>query len=491
MYREYQAPGVDVSIERREVESRSTLTEFHTVFVGTGVTSRNRTFEKTNIRANTDDFPQVTLSFDMTGDINTDMFEDTKFDFGEIVIQNSSGGEDLVLEQGPDGYEVIEEPYFSTFDDKTIVVIRVNNEEASASDTMYNLNVTASNVDADFDLRAIGDNDRFFSKMLFGPPVLEEGENQFYNDIAIAAEIAFRSNVPKFYYLEVPRDYGEKPTVEDFKEAIDKIYFAGDAYRVVALTQDEEVQAAVRDFVASVSNPIDRRETVGFVTADMKNINNHNNIYELVEEVGGFSRTLNNNRICNVYCGESVELRLDGQTYVLPPYFMAAAVASLDAVVGRVEPLSTRRISVFQRINGPRFRPRDWDRLAREAVFIVSNDTDSGDGIIRHQLTTAKSNEAEDQEYSITKNFDVVTKMLRDRFAPYAGRNNVNSGYLERLDATMATVSREIIDMNLARDLEVMTAWRQKEGNDGRNLVTRVKMNPVFPANHLDIYLIL
>ena len=490
----YSAPGVDVIIERGEVETQSAETQFYNVYVGTGISSRNRNIEKKDLKANVSAFPLVELTFDILGEINTDLFSNMSFTIGQVSVTRSTvpEGEEPELTLEPDVDYSIEAPVsFSAFDSTAKVTLRILNENITANDAIYDLNILAEMADKDFTLRAIGTEDRFFSKELFGPVVLEENDNKFYNDIALAAEMAFRMEVPRFYYLEVPRDFGSPATVDDFKKALDKIYFYNDAYRIVPLSSNPEVVTAVNQFVSGVSNPLDRRETVGFVSYDTSKIVNMDDITELVEKVGGYSQSLNNKRICNVFGGESAEMIINGERYVLPDYYISAAVASLDAVVGRVEPLSLREINVFEKINGPKFRPKQWDTLASKGVFIVYQDNEQSSAIIRHQLTTAKSENAVDQEYSIVKNFDVVTKKFRDRFSIYSGRFNIEAGYTERLEGTLATVRQEILDEKLAREISVITAWSQREGADGRNLVTRLKMTPVYPANDLDIYLII
>lgn len=496
----YSAPGVDVIIERSEVERRSAETEFYNVYVGTGITSRNRNIEKTNIKADTTAFPRVELEFDMLGEINTDLFSKMNFTVGQVVVTRASvpapvvgappEDPDITLQPTTD-YTVAQQVTFSKIDSTAKVILNILNPAVTANDVIYDINITAATADKDFDLRVIGAEDRFFSKEMFGPVVLNENDQEFYNDIAIAAEIAFRMQVPRFYYLEVPRDFGEQPTVDDFRKALDKIYFFDDAYRVVPLSSDPEVVAAVNQLVSGISNPVDRRETVGFISYDSTLVTDMDDVEELVEKVGGYSESIDNKRICNVFSGESAEMVINGQLYVLPEFYVAAAVASLDQVVGKVDPLSLREIDVFERINGPKFRPKQWDLLAQKGVLIVMQDNENTPAMIRHQLTTSKSDIAEDQEYSVVKNFDVVVKKIRDRFSVYAGQFNVEVGYTERLEGTMATVKQEIIEEKLARDLTVITPWSQREGTDGRNLVTRLKMSPVFPANDLDVYLII
>lgn len=490
---EYSAPGVDVIIERGEVETQSAETEFYPVFVGTGISSRNHNVYKENLRGDTSKFPLVTISFDILGDINTDLFNKMSFSVGQVDVQRSSyeEGEESELELLEDeGFEVTKPLSLSSTDSTASLTIRILDDRVAPSDVTYGLNLLVNMADKDFEPRAIGTEDRFFSKEMFGPVVISENGVEFYNDIAIACEIAFRLEVPRFYYLEVPRNYGEAPTASDFKAAIDKIYFYNDAYRIVPLTPNADIASVVNQFVAGVSNPIDRRESVAFVTYDTTKIENINDIQEVTEKVGSYSQSFDNKRICNVFSGESLEMRIDGELYVIPSFFMSVAVASLDAVVGRVDPLSLREINVFEKVNGPRFRPRQWDQLAKQGVFIVMQDNPKSPAIIRHQLTTSKSALPEDQEYSVVKNFDVVVKKIRDRFSPYAGKYNVETGFIERLEGTLATVRQEILEDKLARDLAVITSWQQRSGSDGRNLVTRLQLSPVYPANDLDVYLI-
>lgn len=486
-------PEVNVTWERSSVETRSAETEFHTVFLGAGVTSRNRNIVKSNLRADTSGFPLVKLTFDLAGDINTDLFEKTKFTVGQVVVTYANvveGNPATIALDEPTDFTVAEQVSFSSVDALATVVLNVTKVGITAADVIYELNLTASNVDSDFDLRLVGAEDRFFSNELFGPVILNENGTEFFNDIMIAADIAFRMSVPRFYYLEVPRNYGEVPTLADYKAAIEKIYFENNGYRIVALTSDPDILQALNQFILGVSNPVDRRETVGFVTYDTTQITDINDMTELETKVGGFSEAINNKRICNVFAGESAEYRINNQLYVLPEYFFAVAVAALDSVVGRVDPLSTREITVFERINGPRFRPRDWNRLARKGVFIIKKDNDTSPAEIRHQLTTAQSDLASDQEYSVVKNWDVVTKKIRDRLKPYAGRNNIDAGYTERLEGTLATVREEILEEKLAKALTVITPWSIKADGDNRNLATRLKMDPVYPANELDVFII-
>jgi hypothetical protein len=498
-YRDYKSPGVNVIIERQEVESALNLTDFLPVFIGTGMTSRSRVVENAGIKADVSEFPNVLLEWDIMGNFNTQIFNVTDFTVSKLEIHKEVvvGTPVTLLVENVD-YEIVEAASLTSVQGRAKTVIKIlDTAKVTNTDLVYDFDVTLENTDDDFDLRLITSSDRYYAREIFGPIELVEEGNTFFNDVAIAAEIAFRTGVEKFFYLEVPREYGVQATKEAIIQAYDKVYYKNDAYRIVPLTLDADAVQALNAFTTALSNPVDRREVVGFVGVDPTEITSIKDIDELVEKVGGLSSGIDNERIANIFGGESVEMVIANVRYVLPMYFMNAAVAAFDTTIGMAEPLSTREINVFVKLNGPRFRPRQWDMLAKHGVFVVYQNNDGGPVVIRHQLTTKQSETAEYQEYSIIKNFDAVTKRLRDRMAPYAGRMNITDGYLERIDASFTSAVVEVKDLGWARDIQVLSPWALRvvgtgdsATEDKRNLVAKFKLVPVYPANNLDIYLI-
>lgn len=499
-YKDYTAPGVNVIIERQQVQEATETTKFYPVYVGTGLTSLSRKISLTEIEANVSKFPIVTLDFEAIGYFNTQIFKETVFELTKLELNKVDGAtnEIVPLVKGTD-YEILNAPELDDMDNIVTVTFNVlDTAKVTATDLVFNFELTLTNGDDDFDLRLVAMEDRYYAKDIFGPHVLVEDGKEFFNDVAIAAEISFRTGTPYFYYLEVPRKYGQPATKEEIIKALDKAYYKNNAYRIVALHQDNSVAEAVSSFVTSLSNPVDRRETVAWVNYDVSKIADLNNLSQLEKSVGEFSSQLNNNRVCNVFGGESVELTVGSERLILPMYFMNVAIAAYDTVLGMADPLSTREISVFSKLNGPRFRPRQWDRLARYGVWIVYQNDESDPIIIRHQLTTAQSANAEDQEYSIVKNFDAVTKRFRDRLKPYAGQYNITDGYLERVDGTMTSAIEEVKAEGLAREITVASPWALRKVGSGanaveekRNLVSKWNMTPVYPANNLDVYLLI
>ena len=493
-YTDYNAPGVNVIVQRQNSASTNRLTDFLPVFIGTGMTSRSRTVSKEALKANVVNYPDVRLDWNIDGTLNYQIFKETDFVIKKVVVHKE---EHTVLIEGED-YEVVTAAAMVSNEMQAYTIVKILDEDKiKPTDLIYSIEIGIENTNEDFDLREVLLTDSYYLKEIFGSAILKESDSTFFNDIYFAAKIAFKLEVEKFFYMEVPREYGSPATEEDIIKAMEKIYFKNDAYRIIPLSSSDEVTKALNALTTSLSNPIDRREIVAFTTIDPAQISDIRDIDELVEKVGGLSQSLNNSRTLNIFGGESVEFIDGNERYVLPHYFLAAAIAAYDTVVGMGNPLSLRELTVFSKLNGPKFRPRVWNQLAKYGVFIAYQNDVNEPIILRHQLTTKQSDAPEDQEYSIQKNFDAVTKRMRDRLKPYAGSSNITDGYLEKLDGTLTSVIEEVKELGWAREITVITGWTLKQVGVGssvteekRNLVNRLKMTPVYPANELDVYLL-
>lgn len=499
-YKDYRAPGVTVIVERQAGEEAVQRQQFYPVFVGTGMTSSSRVIPFADMQADTSEFPKVTFTANFAGLISQELYDTTTFDLTTLVIQKT-------IPPGTDPTT----PLVLTTDYTVDSMITTINSEGNASftvtilnagiqdtDLLYNFTLTAQNGNDDFDLRLLKTEDQFFSKDIVGPYFLTENDTQITNDIAIAAEIAFRIKAPAFYYLEVPRTYGAKATDADIIDALEKIYYKKNAYRIVVLTDGATVSTALKDFVTAIANPTDKRETVGFISYPTTGITDIKDIDELVTKVGGLSVSTNTARIANVFGGKSVDLTLDGVRHTLPWYFMNVALAAQDTVLGMALPMTSREVTVFDSMDCPRFRPAIWNKLAVKGVWIMMQNDPTEPIKIRHQLTTSQSGDAEDEEYSIVKNVDAVTALFRDRLSPYSGKYNIIPGFLDKINGTTTSTIEEAKTEGLAANLTQVSAWALRtvpDPNDATqvktNLVSRYKMDPAYPANNLDVYIIL
>lgn len=499
-YNDYRDPGVTVTLERLASPQSSGRTLFLPVFIGTGSTSRNRIEAFTRIKGNVSAFPVVTFDYDIVG--NVDMFNDTDFKAIDFRLHKElEAGEPVTpLALGTD-YEVVEVVALRESSSTYRTTIRVLDvEKVTPADLYFDFKLSLENTNEDFVPRLLTRDQQYQTDLFLGPKTLNEGGTTIRNDIAIAAEIAFRLNVPQFYYLEVPRDYGTQPTKSDFQKVIEELYFVNDIYRVVPLTYDLDIIRLVSTFATSVANPNDKRQMIAFTATDPSLVTDKNDILSWIEAAGLQSEALNNPRAFNVAGITDIDLLLDGVRHNLPLYFLAVAVAAYDTVSGMNKPISTEVLSVFTSVKSPRFRPKVWGQLARYGVFVCYKDTatNSNGVVIHHQLSTSQSDSEKDQELSVIKNVDAATVRMRDWFVPYAGRVNITDELLVKLNATMAQAIEDITKTEkFMTTLEIVTPWQKRTMQNTTNgvtesktsLVTRLSGEPASPANNLDIIL--
>jgi hypothetical protein len=368
---------------------------------------------------------------------------------------------------------------------------------AHASTTKFKVVLDVSKSGASFEPQLIELNDRFNAQSLLGDFFITETKTSsvtIQNDVRIAAQIAFNMGVPAFYYVETERKYAEKPTLEDYKKALEKIYFKSNIYRVVPLTSDKSVLDYLRNFVEDISNPIDQREVVGFVSADLSNMSseNLNNIFVLESEVGSLSQGWDSSRIINVFGAKTVTMELDRVDTELPEYFLNVAVACADAALGIAAPISSQEISAgFKAIQAPNFRSMTWNQLAKHGVLIVVQNNETGVPYIRHQLTTSQTQDSSKYEYSLVKNRDAVYKLFRQKFSNYVGRQNISNTLLERLGATLTLAIEEAKALNII----VQSGWSVKttteNGESKTTLGVQLELVPSYPANNIEIIFVI
>jgi hypothetical protein len=395
-----------------------------------------------------------------------------------------------------------------------------SDDYATSSKTSFSLEISLDNTVDDFEPRLVILNDRFNVTDIFGPyelkePTTSDPNNVVRNDLAIAAEIAFRSNVPGFYYLEVPRNYGQSAPAANFNDdLIEKIFYKRNIYRVVPLVSDDGVNgigSRIKNFVEVASDPTqnDRREMVAFMSRDLSSVSpaQLNDINFLSDDtndsVAKLSIDLNSSRVCNVFGAKTVDITIGTTTYTLPEYFLNVAVASLDSEVGMSNSISQRTISagtpasIFRNAVTPRFRANKWNQLAEHGVMIVQRDDVVDPLTIRHQLTTEQTDNVLEQEYSIVKSLDAIAKGLRDRMSGYAGRTVIDSTLIEKLNGSLDLAIADMVLLGYCREINVLSSWTTApyagydESDNRRSLIVKLQVIPAYPANNLEIFLII
>jgi hypothetical protein len=73
--------------------------------------------------------------------------------------------------------------------------------------------------------------------------------------------------------------------------------------------------------------------------------------------------------------------------------------------------------------------------MAGGGVWIVTQDSESGDIFSRHALTTDDFDVINDREEMVVRNVDAISYFFRDLFEPYIGISNVTESMLIFLDS--------------------------------------------------------
>lgn len=160
-----------------------------------------------------------------------------------------------------------------------------------------------------------------------------------------------------------------------------------------------------------------------------------------------------------------------------PAYVMAAAVAGLAGSVVPHQPLTNYTVNGFNDQSGSLigFTPDQLDLIASGGTLVVVKATVDGQVYIRHQLTTDRSDDRK-AEMSFTRNYDSISRFLRDGFSPFQGKYNIGPHYFQLLDVSL----RQRLDL-LAATIVTQSAgpqlvsWDPKSLSISQNAVTRTK----------------
>lgn len=234
--------------------------------------------------------------------------------------------------------------------------------------------------------------------------------------------------------------------------------FGEDTYETVTVDEviDEENIVAVSPGFSEAIGDVDnlqRIQVVRLLTLD-----------EQAAVLRDTSEALFNRRISNVFQDIGSDL---------PAYVFAAAVAGLASSVAPHQPITNYTLVGFNDEDGSQvgFTPEQLDLIASGGTLVISKSTVEGQVFIRHQLTTDRTDDRR-AEMSVTRNFDSVSRFLRDGFSPFQGKFNIQEGYFQLLDVTM----RRRLDL-LASLKVTESAGRQLNSWDQRSLA--IAQDPV------------
>jgi hypothetical protein len=181
-----------------------------------------------------------------------------------------------------------------------------------------------------------------------------------------------------------------------------------------------------------------------------------------------------------------------GETYTLPPYYLAAARCGMDGGVVVSQSCTNYSFSIpglsnIQLNTNFYFRKEQLDEIGGGGVDILIQDTSSSQTIkSRHDLTS-NMDAIEYREWSITKQADVAAKTYRTSVSPYIGKYNITKELIQFLSSVVGISSAVLIKNTIVSNAETISIARDTLVVDKINMVITIT---VFVANnYIDITL--
>jgi hypothetical protein len=180
--------------------------------------------------------------------------------------------------------------------------------------------------------------------------------------------------------------------------------------------------------------------------------------------------------------------------YLLPPYYISAAIVGLDSGTIVSQSFTNMNFSIPGISNillktNHYFKKLQLDEIGGSGVDIMIQDVSPSQSIkSRHDLTS-NMDAVEYREHSITKQADVAAKTLRSAINPYVGKYNITNDLLKFIASVCGIVSTTLTRKGILQSLYVKSIARDEVIADKINIVCEAT---VFVAgNYYDITLII
>lgn len=171
---------------------------------------------------------------------------------------------------------------------------------------------------------------------------------------------------------------------------------------------------------------------------------------------------------------------VDGD-YVLPGYYVCCALAGLASGVVPQQGLTNVALSGFSSVpqSTRHFRATQLDVLAAAGIWIVTQNTQTGEIYSRHAITTAAYDQLTSREEVLVRNPDDTSYFFLDLLRPYVGRTNITPETIDNLHAQLQSGIAVLRGRNLVATLGGQIIDCQ---------ITSIAQNPLL-LDHLTIVL--
>lgn len=181
---------------------------------------------------------------------------------------------------------------------------------------------------------------------------------------------------------------------------------------------------------------------------------------------------------------------VDGETMLLPPYFMAAAIIGMDSAIVASQsftnmPFAIPGVSNISLNTNTYFRKAELDEIGGSGIDVMIQDASVSQTIkSRHDLTS-NMDAIQYRERSITKQADVAAKTLRNTVAPYVGRYNITTQVIKFLGDRLAIAKSKLLSDSILYDIQITKIERDEVIDDKINIY--VEATAFIAGNYYDI----
>lgn len=314
------------------------------------------------------------------------------------------------------------------------------------------------------------------------------------NPLYLGVYLALESGSNGVYAAQVePTDKDTYGVVisTDIVTALEKASAIENAYFIVPMTSDQTAVGLTINHCVNMSNPLERKERVCFVSKNIASPLSPTGIFtsgELDAVVGVLSG--NGNKRARVPFVTKVTKTLsDGAEYTLGAEYVCAALAGLAAVIPVSRALTRQRLynfTSFKNVTG--LRREDKNRIAEAGYIVFEQPGGYGTpATIRHGITSDMSSVA-NREDSIIRAMDYTSKYVRASLEGYIGTYNIDDKLPTLIAGSVTGAKNTLVRNNIVRDL-ILNELRQDADNPD-SLLLSVGVLPLYPCNYINVELL-
>lgn len=310
------------------------------------------------------------------------------------------------------------------------------------------------------------------------------------NSLSLAAQSCIHAQVnankgnPGVYVLQVKPGVGGTVTATEYQAAMNAhLKEINTIYRIVPISSEASVLAAITGFIITNSTPEERREMTGISSIAHGSLSTFD---EVLSTIGTGAASINNPRIAVVYPDKANYLISSGLEVEVGSGVIAAAIAGMEYGNPVQQPLTRSLLPAeFKSVIGVPMTRGEKNRLAAKGIMILENNSQGV--LIRHQLTTSMES-VESRELSVGRIVDYTAKYLRNSLEGYIGKRNVDAETLVTMEATLRDAKNRLVSQRIVKDVTISEIMQVEGAPD--TLAFTASVQPPYPCNRVEIILL-